>query len=76
MQYKFCFRRRLFWCKIVVIGHSFVEQQDKMVLYLPDGSIREIAHWRDCEVKLGADWKLAQQKIMESKAGVSVPLAV
>jgi hypothetical protein len=76
MSYKFKYKRKFFWTRITVIGHGYDATQDKMVLYMPTGAIREIAHWRDCEVQLGTDWKLAQQKAMEDKAGVSVPLKV
>jgi hypothetical protein len=76
MSYKFKYKRKFFWRSVVVIGHGYDTAQDKMVLYKPDGSIQEISHWRDCECKLGVDWKLAQQKAMEDKAGVSIPLKV
>jgi hypothetical protein len=46
-----------------------------MVLFLPDGSVREIAKWTKCEVFLRQDWVLAQKKIMETASGVSVPLS-
>ena len=76
MIYNFTFRRRFFWRSVVVTGHGYLAEQDKMVLYRPDGGLVEIKHWRDCEVKLGVDWKLAQQKNIEAKAGVSVPLSL
>ena len=76
MSYVFKFKRRFFWSKVTVIGHGYDATQDKMVLYRPDGSIQEVAHWRDCEVRLGTDWKVAQQKKMEEQAGTSIPLKV
>lgn len=76
MSYVFKFKRRFLWSKVTVIGHGYDEKQDKMVLYLPGGSIRELRKWSDCEVFLGTDWVLAQKKMMEEKAGQSIPLKV
>ena len=76
MNYKFKFKNGWFWKTKVVMGHWYEEKQDKMVLYYPDGSLEEIAHWKDCCVKLGTDWKLVTQKRMEAEAGQSVPLKV
>lgn len=74
MSYVFKFKRRFFWRSFTIVGHAYDERQDKLVMYFPNGGLREIKHWKDCEVCLGVDWKLAQQKAMEDKAGVSVPL--
>ncbi len=76
MKYRFKWKRGLFWQSAHVIGHSLDKDQDKMVLYFPDGSIREICKWRECEVKLGQDWVLATKKTLESAAGTSIPLNV
>ncbi len=78
MQYKFKFRRKT-WLPfrgITVVGHRYDQSQDKMILYFPDGSVQEIANWAKCEVKLGTDWVLAQQKSMEKQAGQPIPLTV
>ena len=77
MKYKFKYRKcgRLFWSSQEVIGHSFVADQDKMVLYFNNGGLMEIAHWKDHEVKLGQDWVLAVKKNMESKIGQQLPLS-
>ena len=76
MTYVFKYKRRFLWSKVTVIGHGLDRDQDKMVLYRPDGGVREIAHWRDCEIQLGTDWKVAQQKKMEEQAGQAIPLKV
>ena len=76
MSYVFKFKRHFWWTSFTVIGHNFDAAQDKLILFFPDGGVREIKHWRDCEVKLGTDWKLAQQKLMEEKAGTAIPLKV
>jgi hypothetical protein len=76
MQYKFKYRRSLFWKSVIVIGHGYNQPQDKMTLYYPDGSVQEIAFWSKCEVALGTDWVLAQKKNMEQKTGQPISLAV
>jgi len=64
--YKFKWRRYFFWKTVLVTGHKFEEEQNKLILYLQDGSIREIKHWLDCECKLGADWvNLTKESIRE-----------
>lgn len=76
MSYVFKFRRRWLWKSVTVIGHGFDPGQNKMIVYLPGGGVREIADWTKCEVALGADWVLAQKKTMEQKAGQPITLAV
>ena len=50
--YKLKYRRGDF-----VIGHQYETDSNKLICYLPDGGLREIAHWSDCEIILGADWQ-------------------
>lgn len=76
MTYLFRFRRRYFWKTLRVSGHSYSPDQDKMVLYFQDGSVQEIKAWKNCEIKLGSDWVLAQKKSMEAKTGQTIPLGV
>jgi len=78
MEYNFKFRRNdgLLWKNIKVVGHSYLPDQDKMVLYFKNGGIREISKWKECEVRLDIDWVLATKKYMESKTGQSIPLSV
>ena len=59
----------LFWRKKKVSGHAFLAGQNKMVLYLPDHGLQEIAHWSECECRLEADWFLAQKQQAEQEAG-------
>ena len=72
MEYRFKFKREYFWHSFKVIGHSYTESQDKMVLYKKDGSIEEIPHWKDCAVKLGKDWALAVKVNMEKQSGQQI----
>lgn len=76
MGYVFKYRKKFFWKKVSVVGHNYLEQQDKMVIFKEDGSLREIKNWSKCEVALGTDWVLAVKKKMESQAGAAVPLNV
>ena len=57
--YKLKYRRGDFgiWHTIKVIGHQYETDSNKLICYLPDGGLREIAHWSDCEIILGADWQ-------------------
>lgn len=76
MNYVFKYKKagRWFWKTIKVSGHGYIADQDKMVLYYPDGTIRELAHWKDYEVTLGLDWKETMRKQKSKEAGVSVEL--
>lgn len=76
MNYVFKYRRRLFWKSETVSGHRYEADQDKMVIYYPDGAVKELSKWSKCEVALGKDWVLAVKKNMEQKAGQAIPLAV
>jgi len=72
MKFKFKYRRRFFWKTFTVSGHRYDENQNKMVLYFENGSVREIKDWRNCEVKLGIDWALETKKQMEKESGVEI----
>ena len=45
-----------FWHSLNVIGHQYETSSNKLICYFPDGGLREIAHWNDCEIILGSDW--------------------
>ncbi len=74
--YKFQYRRGLFWKKVSVIGHGYISDQNKMILYHPSGAVSEIRNWSKCELFLDTDWVLAVKKDMTEKAGQTVSLAV
>lgn len=76
MSYIFRWKRFFLWKKQKVIGHRYEPDQNKMILYLQNGSVREIAKWDNCEVFLGQDWVLAVKKDAELKSGTTIPLAV
>jgi hypothetical protein len=74
MTYKFKYKRSIFWHSIDVVGHSYTAEQNKCILYLENGGIREISDWKSCELSLGFDWVIAVKKHMESQTGT--PIAV
>ena len=76
MLYKFTYRRRFFWKTIRISGHNYNKDMDKMVVYFPDGSLREIRRWKDCELKLGVDWYNQTLKQMETSIGTKIPTNV
>ncbi len=57
------------WHKLKVQGHKYEEDQNKMVLFLENGGIREIARWSSCECKLGIDWYVANKEQIKEEAG-------
>jgi hypothetical protein len=75
MVYRFAWRRRFFWKSLKVMGHRYEKDQNKMVLFFEDGSVRELKEWTSCEVFLRQDWVLARKKQMESDSGLNVPLS-
>lgn len=76
MSYVVKFKRKWFWRSFTVVGHQWITQADKLVLYFSDGSIREIPEWSKCEARLGVDWVLATKKQMETESGVDIKTRV
>lgn len=76
LRYKFTYRRWIFWKTEMVSGHKYEEKIDKMVIYYPDGGLKEIKHWKNCELKLGADWFAQTKKAMENSIGQNIPVNV
>ena len=68
-DYWFKYRRKFFWRKFKVTGHKFEKEQNKMVLFFTDGSLREISNWNECEIALGVDWVLASKEQIKEEAG-------
>lgn len=64
------------WHAASVAGHRHDVEQDKMILYYADGSLREIARWKECECRLGTDWVIVVQKNMAAQAGQPIQLEV
>jgi len=76
MSYKFKYKKSFFWHTIKAVGHNYLPEQDKMVIYSEDGSLREIAQWSKHEVALGTDWVAMTKKRMEEKTGTSIPINI
>ena len=76
MTYLFKWRRCFFWRSRRVSGHHYAPEQNKMVLYKPDGSIEEIVNWEKCAGRLGTDWVLFTKRQMEKQAGTNIQLNV
>jgi len=74
--YYFKWKRNFFWSKVKVMGHQLDEKKDKMLLYLVDGSIREVKEFSKCELMLGVDWVLTTKNLMEQEAGQKIPFNV
>jgi hypothetical protein len=76
MNYKFKYRRHFFWVTLEAIGHKYEESQNKMIVYLKNGGVQEVKDWKNCEIKLGADWFTETKRQMELKVGQSIPTEV
>ena len=59
-------------------SEQFQEGQnlDKMVLYFPNGALKTVADWANCELKLDVDWVLFTKKRMEKESGQDIKLSV
>lgn len=76
MTYLFKFRRRFFFTQsFLVIGHQYNQATDKMVLFFPDESIREITNWKHCSMMLGVDHAEAQKKHLADQQAKQSPVA-
>jgi len=72
MRYKFSYRRNFLWKTVEVVGHKYESSQDKMVIFLKDGGLREIKNWKNCECRLGSDWFIETKKEMEKSSGQTI----
>jgi hypothetical protein len=69
--------KKLFWStEKNVIAHRLDKDQDKLVMYFPDGGLKEVQDWRSCQIKLATDWVLYTKSNMEKEAGQAVKLNV
>lgn len=74
MLYKFKYKRRFFWKTIKVDGHRIDDKQNRMDLFMADGSILSLCNWSQYDLRLGADWVIRQKKDMEKQAGQKIQL--
>jgi len=73
ITFKFkCKRKRIgFWKTYVVSG--FRRDDNRMCLFFEDGTTLELCEWSKYDCKLGTDYFDAVKKVMEQKAGQSIP---
>ena len=74
MTYKFSYRKRYFWKKIIAVGHNYLPESNRMDIYQKDGSIFSIGEWSKCDLKLGTDFVLFTKKQMEEESGQEIKL--
>ncbi len=72
MEYTLRIKRYFFWRKYKVVGHAYVESQDKLDVFFKDGSVESIPSWSKHRLKLGQDWKLAVKEKMEKETGTNI----
>ena len=54
--YKLKWKRNFIWHSANIIGHSYDVDINKLIIYFPEGGLREISHWSDCEMILDRHW--------------------
>lgn len=59
-----------------VIGHHYSKDQDKMVVYFANGSLREVGCWSKHQIFLGTDWVMFTKNNMDKEAQADVKLKV
>lgn len=74
MLYNLKYKRRFFWKTIRVDGHRIDTANNRMDLFMPDGSVLSLGKWSECDLKLGSDWVIRQKKDMEKQAGQDIKL--
>ncbi len=71
ITFKIKIRKRFFWEEFIISG--FRQENDRMCLFFEDGSCLELSKWSRYDCQLGTDYFDAVKKIMEQKAGQSIP---
>ncbi len=72
-MYNFKYKRygRFFYKTLKdVVGHNYLPDQNKMVVYFKSGRVVEIPHWNSCGVDLGTDWVNYVREKAERESGV------
>ena len=77
-EYVFKYRRigKWMWSSVTVTGHQYSPANDKISLFLKDGSIHELPKFSELEIKLGTDWVLVTKEMMEKESGQDIKLNV
>ena len=74
MEYKFKYKKNWFWKTKKIVGHRL--KDDRMDLFLKDGSIFSIGEWHRYGLFLGTDWLLVTKTNMEKESGQDIKLNV
>ena len=61
MLYTIYYRKTFFWKKLIVTGHRYEKELNRMDFYLKDNSVLSLTHWDRYDMKLGVDWLIAKQ---------------
>ena len=70
--YKLKWKRNFIWHSANIIGHNFDTDVDKFIIYFPEGGLREISHWSDCEMILDKNWSaIVKQREQDDDTGSS-----
>ena len=74
MEYIFKYRKKWRWQSKLIEGHRLDQENNRMDLFMKNGSIFSIGNWSQYDLNLGSDWVLATKKKMEEEAGVDIKL--
>ena len=72
MSYIFKYKRRFFWHKKKVAGHTYLKDMDRMDIFFEDGSVYSISQWSKYDLILGVDWVLYTKKQMEKESASKI----
>ena len=70
MEYKFYFKRKLFWNSEIVVGHHL--ENDVMTLFKKNGCLLTISQWHLYDMQLKEDWVLATKMNAEKETGIKL----
>ncbi len=73
-SFKFQWKRRLFWHTKTIVGFGLDKDLDRMQIFFENGTTLEISKWSKCDCLLGSDYFKIKHKMMEEKAGQSIPV--
>jgi hypothetical protein len=64
-------RWQLFWKSYKVTGHG-VSDLDRLILYMPDGSILEVPLFSKIKIHVCPKWRLTEQAKVNKEAGMKI----
>lgn len=72
--YFFTYKRFFIKKKIKAVGHKYIENMDRMDVFLTNGGVYSISQWAKYDLKLGSDWVLFTKNQMEKESGQKLNL--